>query len=369
MRVPSLCNAGFSSCVQYPWALPHPILNLIIELLEFLWALWKEVWGWAGILLLAILLLYLRSPEKFERIAIHVSWLLSRVSRKYEKVAVQREVRHMIASKFRKNFEITEIPEIVIEWGDEEKVLQDVRRGRLVIVLRGREDRYENVARALIAVIPDLLAPEMKAVYDRDFLNCLSAHVARTLASEQPSIVTAINKAISASIEENPRLKELSSMLVEIDDRSLLSRVLVPELVRVAKRRYPQRDPEIDEEVAEFIKLLYRLSRGEGVEEPVIYGKYIRVAFVLVAKPEKIEALFEPHIRFVKGILSRHRGLESLYVLAAGRNVAAGRACAMRLEMELRSWGRVVSRKDYVYEGRYRDVPRTKLYVGRIRFL
>ena len=181
------------------------------------------------------------------------------------------------------NFEVAEIPEIIIEWGDEEKVLRNIEKGRLIIVLKGRKDRYENIARALIAAIPDLLSLEMRAVYNENFLNCLSAHVARNLASEQPTVVTAINKAISASIEENPSLKELSSMLVEIDDQSLFSRILIPELVHIAKRRYPQRDPEIDEEVEEFIKLLYKLSRGEEVKKPVIYGKYIRVAFVRVS--------------------------------------------------------------------------------------
>lgn len=63
------------------------------------------------------------------------------------------------------------MPEIVIEWGDEDKVIRDIKSGRLVIVLKsGRRNRYENIARALISVIPELLAPEMKAVYGDEIL-------------------------------------------------------------------------------------------------------------------------------------------------------------------------------------------------------
>jgi hypothetical protein len=55
--------------------------------------------------------------------------------------------------------------------GDEDKTKVDLERNELVIVLKkGTKHRHENIARALLKAIPDLLAPEMRAVYDPKFL-------------------------------------------------------------------------------------------------------------------------------------------------------------------------------------------------------
>jgi hypothetical protein len=54
----------------------------------------------------------------------------------------------------------------------------------------GRRSRYENIARALITSIPDLLAPEM-VVYDNKLIRRLSAHVARSIAKKKQPVVTA----------------------------------------------------------------------------------------------------------------------------------------------------------------------------------
>ena len=156
-------------------------------------------------------------------------------------------------------------------------------------------------------------------------------------------------------------------MLVEIDDRPLLSRILIPEIIEVAKLRYPHRDPSIDNGVLELINVLYKLAKGERVEEPVVYGKYIRVAFVLLARPEKIEAMLEPHVRYVKYILKKYHGIRSVYILAAGKNVAAARALNMLLVNELKAMNIKPIINEYVYESRYKDVPKMKFYVGRIR--
>ena len=241
-----------------------------------------------GPILLALFILYLLRPESFERIAIHASWALSMVSGRLERTAISREVRYLVMSSFIKDFAVREIPEIVVEWGDEDKAIMDLKAGKLVIFLkRGRRNRYENIARALISAIPDLLAPEMKAIYDDKILTCLSAHIARSIAKEYQAVVTAINETISALTEDDEELRKLASMLIEMDDRSLFSRILIPEMAKIAMMRYPHRDPSIDREVIEFIKILHKLARGEKIEEPIIYGKYFRVAFVLVARPEK----------------------------------------------------------------------------------
>ena len=63
------------------------------------------------------MLLYILYPEKFEKIVIHVSWILSRFSGELERRAVGREVSYMVSSEFARNYRIEEVPRVVAEWG------------------------------------------------------------------------------------------------------------------------------------------------------------------------------------------------------------------------------------------------------------
>jgi len=88
------------------------------EAINSLIELWRNIWSFLGPIssfLLIILILYIHKPERFERIAIHVSWALSWASKRFEKSAISREVRHLIRSGFTKNFAVEEVPEIVVE--------------------------------------------------------------------------------------------------------------------------------------------------------------------------------------------------------------------------------------------------------------
>lgn len=155
--------------------------------------------------------------------------------------------------------------------------------------------------------------------------------------------------------------------MVEIDNRSLLSRVLIPEMIEIAKQRHPHRDSSIDEEVLKLIDVLYPLARGEVIDEPMVYDKYIRILFVLVARPKKIEAMLDPHVSYVKHVLRKYQGINSIYILAAGKkNVVAAKALKMLLEAELKSMNLEPMLRDYEYEGIYRDAPKMKLYLCKI---
>ncbi len=333
--------------------------------------LWRDIWSYLGPVstaLLVLLALYIFYPEKFERIAVHVLRLLSFFSEEAERRSINREVAYIISTKFAKSYRLEEVPKVVVKWGEEDEAILDLKRSMLLIVLRrGRRHHYDNVARAILKAVPELLAPEMRAVYNPKFVDCLSAHVARSLVREYMPLVTAINVFIASRIEEDEEIRRISSMLVEIDDQSLLSRVLLPELVDVAKLRYPHRDPQIDGEVLNLLEVLRGLVRGE-VSMPLICGKYFRIVFVRVAKPEKIKAMLEPHVLFVKRSLGSCQALETIYLLAAGRNIAAAKALEMLLARELENMGfrlKDVNRQEY--EAKYKGRPRVELYVCRIK--
>ena len=314
------------------------------------------------------MLLYILYPEKFEKIVIHVSWILSRFSGELERRAVGREVSYMVSSEFARNYRIEEVPRAVVEWGEEDRAVLDLERNLLLIALRrGRKHRYENVARALLKAVPELLAPEMRAVYDPRLVDCLSAHTARNLASEHLPVVAAINELVASELEKVEEAREALSMLVEIDDQSLLSRALLPELIEVAALRYPHRDPQIDSEALNLIGTLHSIVKG-AAGNPIVCGKYFKVLFVRVARPEKRNAFLESHAKFVERSFNNCRTLEKIYILAAGKvNIAAAKLLRARLERELRSKGFELKASEQTYTGRYREKPHMELYVCRIK--
>lgn len=89
-----------------------------------------------------------------------------------------------------------------------------------------------------------------------------------------------------------------------------------------------------------------------------------------MARPKKIEAMLEPHVSYVKHLLRNYPGINSIYILAAGKkNVVAAKALKMLLEAELKSMNLKPTLREYEYEGRYRDAPKMKLYLCRIKIL
>jgi len=344
--------------------MPH-----FIALIQQLWEYWKNLWGILGIVFPGAIVLYLKFPEKFEKIGIHIKWLLGSVSSSFERKAISSEVQYIVLRGFKELYPIQEIPKIKVEWGDEDKTKIDLERNELVIVLKkGTKYRDENIARTLLKAIPDLLAPEMRAVYDPRLLELLSAHIAKNLVKDYLPVVTSINTFITAEMYEDEEYRKLSQMLVEIDDESLLSRILLPELIDVAKIRYPHRDPQIDNEVLQLIQMLQGVVRGE-ISEPMLCGKYFKMVIVRVAKPEKIEMFLQPHLNYVKHAINNCKTLENIYILAAGkRNIAAAKVFKEFLKSELEKAGiQAKTLAEHEYIARYRQKPAMNLYTCRVK--
>jgi len=167
------------------------LLRELAEPWKNVWEFWKNIWGILGLPVLVIFALYLLYPEKFERILIHVLKLRSLISEQAERRAISREVAYIISTNFTANLRLEEVPKVTIKWGEEDKAILDLKKNLLLIVLRkGRKHHYENVARALLKATPDLLAHEMRVVYDPKFIDSLSAHIVRNSVRNYPAIVT-----------------------------------------------------------------------------------------------------------------------------------------------------------------------------------
>jgi len=329
------------------------LLRELAELWKNIWELWKNIWGILGPPVIVIFALYFFFPEKFERIIIHMLILASLISEQAERRAISREVEYIISTNFPSNLRSGIVPRIIVEWGKEDKAISHLDRGRLVIVLRRGRKRHENVAMALVIVIPDLLAPEIYDVYDPKFIVILSAHIVRSYMKKHHDIIRYLNEILS-EMEKDRELRELSSMLIEIDDKSLFSRILLPELIKTAKLCYPHKDSKIDEEAREFIRILYNIVKGVRAPWLIMCGKYFKLLMIRVDQP----GMLQSYIHFAKHALEECPEVETICILAEGKdNIAAAKALKTLIIDELRKMGRnieISSEDEYVapYKGK-----------------
>jgi hypothetical protein len=59
--------------------------------------------------------------------------------------------------------------------------------------------------------------------------------------------------------------------------------------------------------------------------------------------------------------------LNTIYILAAGKNIIAAKALLVRLRNEIRDMGMEFKDQEFEYVGRYREASFMKLYVCRIK--
>jgi len=102
--------------------------------------------------------------------------------------------------------------------------------------------------------------------------------------------------------------------------------------------------------------------------KPVMCGKYFKLLIIRVARPEKIAAMLEPHIKFVKHIFNECPFIETIYILAVGKgNIVAAKALKTLMIDELGKMGlniKISSEDEYM--GLYKGKLHMKLYVCRV---
>ena len=66
-----------------------------MEFLNLLFELWKWILGILGPVTVVLFFLYLKHPEKFEKVVLHVVWVLSAASSWMERRAISKEIAYI----------------------------------------------------------------------------------------------------------------------------------------------------------------------------------------------------------------------------------------------------------------------------------
>lgn len=328
--------------------------------MEWIFNILGTILQYIGALALLLLFIYIANPGYFEKIILHILRLVSYVSKRLDKLYLERDLNHTIKDSVKslEKFLPVSSPELKVIWTESETLEGYLERGFVIVRMKYHKNRARNIARALTVYIPEILPSEAKAVMDPDLALAISCVIATDIAERNPSIVQQIYEAVDVRFQNPSDGKDLLGKLQEIDEQSLFSRILVPEIISGCLKAYPRRPPELQHEIQTLIDLLGTLVRGELLPRPILNGKYINLAIVRVASPEKIilDPELESHLKFAK-----HCQTKTLYVLAAGTKAKLASKLTQRICKEMSCKVDFEDVYKAMYKGKLADVYCSKL--------
>lgn len=328
--------------------------------MEWLFDIIGAILKYIGAFTLLLLFVYLANPGYFEKIILHILRIVSYVSKRLDKIYLERDLNHTIRDSVKslEKFLPVSSPELKVIWTESETLEGYLERGFVVVRMKYHKNRARNIARALTIYIPEILPFEARAVMDPDLALAMSSVIATNIAERDPLVVQQIYEAVDVRFQDSSKGKDLLGNLQEIDEQSLFSRILAPQIIRGCLKAYPRRPQELQDEIQKLIEILSTLIRGELLPRPILNGKYINLAIVRVASPEKIilDPELESHLKFAK-----HCRTKTLYVLAAGTKAKLASKLTQRISKEMNC---KIDFED-VYKGTYKG-KLTDIYCSKL---
>lgn len=301
------------------------------------------------------------NPGYFEKIVVHGLKLFSYIFKRLDKVYLERDLDHIVkdsAKLLRKYLPVSSYG-IKIVWAESETLERYLDRGFVVIRMKYHKNRARNIARALIAYMPYILPSEARAIIEPDLALALSCVVAIRITKHDPEVVHQIYETANVSFQDSSKGKALLGKLEEIDEQSLFTRILLPEVIKSCLKAYPKTPKELKDEISVLVDILHALVKGELIgRPPILGGKYVNLSVVRVAKPEKIllDPNLQAHLNFAKFCRTR-----TLYVLAAGVKSKWASKLTQSISKELKC---KIDFED-VYRATYRGSP-TNIYCAKL---
>ena len=208
-----------------------------------------------------------------------------------------------------------------VEWVNKASYL-DTSEEVVVIRMKEHEENPRNVAYAVIDFITKGMIPYSRPYIERPIQTAIdSAMIKKILLKRNEGaldyfLTNVLNKAIG---EEG--VQHYIDVVNNLDERGILTRVYLEEARQLGLELYPTPNQDAIVETREYIEHLNILAtrkRGEwGTANPYI-GRKIKVAYILIAEPEKLERKgLMPYIQYALRIANE--GAETIYLLSRGR--------------------------------------------------
>ena len=190
-----------------------------------------------------------------------------------------------------------------------------------VIRMKEHEENPRNVAYAVIDYITMGMVPYSRPYIEKPIQTAIDSTMIKKilLVRNKGALDYFLTNVLNKALGEEA-VQHYMDVLNNLDERGLLTRVYLEELKELGLELYPTPNQDALRETKEYMQHLNVLAtrkKGElGKADPYI-GRRIKVAYVLIAEPEKLKREgFAPYVQYAMHCVEE--GAEALYLLSRG---------------------------------------------------
>jgi len=208
-----------------------------------------------------------------------------------------------------------------VEWVEKPSYL-DTDEEEVVIRMKEHEENPRNVAYAMVDYITKGMIPYSRLYIEKPIQTAIDSTMVKKMLFERNKgaldyfLINVLNKELGQE-----GVQHYMDIMSNLDGRGLFTRVYLEEVKELGLELYPTLDQDALRETKEYVEHLNILAtrkKGElGKADPYI-GRKIKVAYVLIAEPEKLKREgFAPYLQYSMHCVEE--GAEAIYLLSRGR--------------------------------------------------
>lgn len=287
-----------------------------------------DVWTITTAGLVALIVFYLKNPEKFEKLIALLSKLMIYFSEKFDKSYVKYDLQGKINQYLKvvsRKVKHIDIEKINVNWIDvsTQNAESYVQNGNLILRLHKSDNQNRNIVNASVAFISYGFLRKAKsylANYQRESLDLYACY--DLLKHERSEILDQFVQDFMKEKMDNNKIANLFEMYNDIDKVGVFYPILIQELTFLGEKVFAQkRDAnKIYEEVRELIFYLNNYSKRKLREDIVndFNGHYCKFSIRIIGKQFKINKLGKE--TYIKNIEKINHGNETIYLIGNKEN-------------------------------------------------
>ena len=208
-----------------------------------------------------------------------------------------------------------------VEWVDKPSYL-DTEDEVVVIRMKEYEENPRNVAYSVIDYISKGMIPYSRLYIEKPIQTAIDSTIVKKILLERDKgaldyfLTNVLNKALGQE-----GVQHYIDIMNNLDERGLFTRVYLEEAKELGLELYPTPDQDALRETKEYVEhlnLLATRKKGELAKADPYIGRKIKVAYVLIAEPEKLKREgFAPYVEYAMHCVED--GAEAIYLLSRGR--------------------------------------------------
>lgn len=269
--------------------------------------------------------------EKIDKWVSKIEKFLLWIGIKRDKKYVARDIRSKINSaskKINKEAEGIVTKGIDIVWVDQENIEAFLRSGKVIIRMRHHSNQDKNVVNAITHYVKIGVLHIGKRYLPEKIQLALDLSLSKKILSEEADDGTAMDhfllNTLKPAFDEDQELEKRFSTIELMENKGLLTRILLREIRSIGKKLYPRVPTEqMLKETERFFTFLEPFANHKGGDDDIRDWQFIsnnlQVGILYVAKQDTIDALgLEPYRNQLKRRIES--GCKRIYIFGRRKN-------------------------------------------------